>query len=57
MYEALIETIAAEHPELHYDNLQTVFPASVVQLSMFRFDNFYLRWNDVDWANPGPSVH
>ncbi|KAF7363302.1 GDSL Lipase/Acylhydrolase [Mycena sanguinolenta] len=39
-YETLIETIAAEYPELHYGNLRSVFPA----------------WNEVDWANPGPSV-
>jgi len=40
VYEALMKSISAEHPELHYENLQQVFPA----------------WGDVDWANPGPSV-
>ncbi|KAJ6455737.1 SGNH hydrolase-type esterase domain-containing protein [Mycena sanguinolenta] len=40
VYETVIQTIAAEYPELHYENLRSVFPA----------------WNEVDWANPGPSV-
>ncbi|KAF7338427.1 GDSL Lipase/Acylhydrolase [Mycena venus] len=40
VYEALIKAIAVEYPELHYENLQHVFPL----------------WSDVDWTNPGPSV-
>ncbi|KAJ7489866.1 SGNH hydrolase-type esterase domain-containing protein [Mycena galericulata] len=40
MYEALITTIEVEHPQLHYANLQNVFPP----------------WNEVDRSNPGPSV-
>ncbi|KAJ6547400.1 GDSL Lipase/Acylhydrolase [Mycena capillaripes] len=40
VYEALVKTIAAEYPELHYEKLQDVFP----------------RWNDVDPANPAESV-
>ncbi|KAJ7273555.1 GDSL Lipase/Acylhydrolase [Mycena haematopus] len=39
-YEALMRTIGEEYPELHYENLRYVFPP----------------WNEVDWANPGPSV-
>jgi hypothetical protein len=30
-YEALMKTVAAEYPELHYEKLQYVFPAFVVQ--------------------------
>ncbi|KAF8212403.1 SGNH hydrolase-type esterase domain-containing protein [Mycena galopus ATCC 62051] len=40
VYEALMETIAERHPELHYERLQNVFPG----------------WNEIDVANPGPSV-
>ncbi|KAJ7219125.1 SGNH hydrolase-type esterase domain-containing protein [Mycena pura] len=40
MYEALMQTIQMEHPELHYDNLLYAFP----------------RWDEIDWANPRPSV-
>ncbi|KAJ7777555.1 SGNH hydrolase-type esterase domain-containing protein [Mycena maculata] len=40
VYEALIETIKVDHPSLHYENLQPVFPP----------------WAGVDRANPGPSV-
>ncbi|KAJ7940803.1 SGNH hydrolase-type esterase domain-containing protein [Mycena leptocephala] len=36
MYNALMATITAEYPELHYDNLQYVFPA----------------WKEMDWGNP-----
>ncbi|KAJ7905333.1 GDSL Lipase/Acylhydrolase [Mycena olivaceomarginata] len=39
-YEALMKTVAAEYPELHYEKLQYVFPA----------------WDEVDWSNPRPSV-
>ncbi|KAJ7870241.1 hypothetical protein B0H13DRAFT_2062068, partial [Mycena leptocephala] len=40
MYNALMATITAEYPELHYDNLQYVFPA----------------WSEMDWGNPALSV-
>ncbi|KAJ7363937.1 SGNH hydrolase-type esterase domain-containing protein [Mycena albidolilacea] len=36
VFEALMKTVAVEHPELHYEKLRRVFPA----------------WNEVDWTNP-----
>ncbi|KAJ7903629.1 SGNH hydrolase-type esterase domain-containing protein [Mycena olivaceomarginata] len=40
VFEALMKTVAVEHPELHYEKLRRVFPA----------------WNEVDWTNPWPAV-
>ncbi|PPQ68503.1 hypothetical protein CVT26_003442 [Gymnopilus dilepis] len=41
LYDELIKTIAKDYPEVHYDNIASVFPG----------------WKDIDWENPAKSLY
>ncbi len=58
IYKQLIETIRQRHPEVHYENLNPVFPLCVCffSVSLFTPDGF-LRWADINWDNPSESLY